>query len=69
MGFRTIATKNGVSEQWTGSVETTIIDRLKEWGEWEESKIPEFTMNGLTSVPFFRDTDVSPSLQSFYPSF
>ena len=27
--FRTIATKHGVSEQWTGRVETTIIDHLK----------------------------------------
>ena len=34
--FRTIATKYGVSEQWAGRVETTIIDHLKEWGEWTE---------------------------------
>ena len=46
--FRTIATKNGVSEKWMGRVETTIIDHLKAWGEWEEIEIPEFTMNGHT---------------------
>ena len=31
--FRTIATKYGVAEQWTGRVETTIIDHLKAWGD------------------------------------
>lgn len=30
--FRAIATKYGVSEQWTGRVEATIIDHLKSWG-------------------------------------
>ena len=35
--FRTIATKYGVSEQWMGRVEATIIDHLKSWGEWEEN--------------------------------
>ena len=45
--FRTIATKYGVSEQWTGRVETTIIDHLKEWGEWQEDvAMPEQTING-----------------------
>ena len=34
--FRTIATKHGVSEEWTGRVETTIINHLKAWGEWQE---------------------------------
>jgi serine/threonine-protein kinase HipA len=34
--FRAIATKYGVSEQWTGRVETTIIDHLKTWGEWQD---------------------------------
>ena len=29
-------------------METTIIDYLKVWDEWEESDIPEFTMNGHT---------------------
>ena len=46
--FRAIATKYGVSDQWTGRVETTIIDHLKAWGEWEESEMPVFTMNGHT---------------------
>ena len=45
--FRTIATKYGVSEQWTGRVETTIIDHLKAWGEWQEDvAMPEQTING-----------------------
>lgn len=45
--FRTIATKYGVSEQWTGRVETTIINHLKAWGEWqEEVNAPELTING-----------------------
>lgn len=45
--FRTIAKKYGVSEQWTGRVETTIIDHLKEWGEWQEDvAMPEQTING-----------------------
>ena len=53
--FRVIATKHGVSEQWTSRVETTIIDHLKAWGEWgiktegqwtKESEIPEFMING-----------------------
>ncbi len=34
--FRTIATKYSVSEQWTGRVETIIIDHLKAWGEWDD---------------------------------
>ena len=36
--FRTIATKYGVSDEWTGRVETTIIDHLKAWGEWKEDE-------------------------------
>ena len=45
--FRAIATKYGVSEQWTGRVETTIIDHLKAWGEWQEDAVvPELTING-----------------------
>ena len=44
--FRSVAEKNGVSEEWTGMVETTIIDHLKAWGEWQENAItPEFTIN------------------------
>ena len=47
--FRSIATKYGVSEQWTGRVEATIIDHLKAWGEWkEEAAMPELTINGHT---------------------
>ena len=45
--FRPIATKYGVSEQWTGRVEATIIDHLKAWGEWEENTAtPEQIING-----------------------
>ena len=36
--FRSIATKYGVSDEWTGRVETTIIDHLKAWGEWGEDE-------------------------------
>ena len=36
--FRSIATKYGVSDEWTGRVETTIIDHLKAWGEWKEDE-------------------------------
>ena len=47
--FRTIATQYGVSEQWTGRVEATIIGHLKSWGEWKENTItPEQIMNGHT---------------------
>ena len=44
--FHTIATKHGVSEQWTGRVETTIIGHLKAWGEWNEAEASESTING-----------------------
>ena len=44
--FRTIATKYGVSEQWTGRVETTIVDHLKEWGEWTEQREQNRTRSG-----------------------
>jgi len=47
--FRTIANKYGVSEQWTGRVEATIIDHLKSWGMWEEDvSKPEQIINGHT---------------------
>jgi len=47
--FRVIATKYGVSEEWTGRVETTIINHLKSWGEWQEDIAkPELTINGHT---------------------
>lgn len=38
MQFRSVATRNGVSEQWTGRVEATIVNHLKAWGEWKESE-------------------------------
>ena len=45
--FRTIAEKYGVSEQWIGRVETTIIHHLKSWGEYQdESCSSEQTING-----------------------
>ena len=44
--FRTIATKYGVSEQWTGRVETTIINHLKAWGEWTEQREQNRTRSG-----------------------
>ena len=34
--FRSVAAKYGVSEQWIGRVETTIVNHLKAWGEQEE---------------------------------
>ena len=47
--FRTIATKYGVSEEWTGRVENTIINHLKAWGEREEPSVPsEQIINGHT---------------------
>lgn len=33
--FRPIAADNGVSESWIGRVESTIVEHLKAWGEWE----------------------------------
>ncbi len=33
--FRPIAADNGVSELWIGRVESTIVEHLKAWGEWE----------------------------------
>ena len=45
--FRAIAAKYGVSEQWTGRVEATIVSHLKAWGEWEEdAAMPELAING-----------------------
>ncbi len=45
--FRTIATKYGVSGQWTGRVEATIICHLKAWGEWQEdAAMPALAING-----------------------
>ena len=41
--FRTIATKYGVSERWTGRIEATIVDHLKTWGE--ETDTSAFTID------------------------
>ena len=47
--FRTVATKYGVAEEWTGRVEATIIGHLKSWGEWDEGyNISEQVINGHT---------------------
>ena len=49
VSFRSIATKNGVSAQWIGRVETTIVDHLKAWGEWKpETTTHDLTINGHT---------------------
>ncbi len=44
--FRAVAIKYGVSEQWTGRVEATIINHLKSWGEWEEPAASSVETNG-----------------------
>ena len=45
--FRSVATKHGVSEQWTGRVEATINGHLTAWGEWaEDPAIPVQYING-----------------------
>ncbi len=44
--FRAIAIKHGVSEQWTGRVEATIISHLKSWGEWEETPVSPAEIKG-----------------------
>ncbi len=47
--FRTIATDNGVSESWIGRVESTIVEQLKAWGEWEyETADIAIEINGHT---------------------
>ena len=47
--FRTIATDNGVSESWIGRVESTIVEHLKAWGEWEyETADVAIDINGHT---------------------
>ena len=51
--FRAIASKYGVSEQWTGRVEATIVDHLKAWGEWEdEPTASEIVINSHTITEF-----------------
>lgn len=45
--FRNIALKYGVKDEWIGRIETTLVDHLKAWGEWEEElSMPEQTING-----------------------
>ena len=47
--FRTTATDNGVSESWIGRVESTIVEHLKSWGEWEcEAADVAIDINGHT---------------------
>ena len=47
--FRTIATEYGVSESWIGRVESTIVEHLKVWGEWEcEANDSVIEINGHT---------------------
>ena len=51
--FRSVATKYGVSEQWTGRVEATIIAHMKAWGEWDgEDQTTDFTINGHRITDF-----------------
>lgn len=38
--FRSVALKYGVTIEWIGRVETTIINHLRTWGECEEEKQP-----------------------------
>ena len=47
--FRAIASDNGVSESWIGRVESTIVEHLKAWGEWEyETADVAIDINGHT---------------------
>ena len=47
--FRAIATDNGVSESWIGRVESTIVEHMKAWGEWEyEAANVTIDINGHT---------------------
>ena len=50
--FRNVALKYGVSEQWTGRVETTVINHLKAWGEVEDKPMPNPTINGHSVANF-----------------
>lgn len=40
MQFRPVAGKNGVGTKWIGRVESTILDRLRAWGEYGEPADP-----------------------------
>ena len=48
--YRVFATKYGVESQWIGSIETTIAEHLKSWGELEAitCSTGEFVINGHT---------------------
>ena len=47
--FRAIATEYGVTESWIGRVESTIVEHLKAWGEWEyETADVGIDINGHT---------------------
>jgi serine/threonine-protein kinase HipA len=47
--FRTVATEYGVTESWIGRVESTIVEHLKAWGEWEyETADVAIDINGHT---------------------
>ena len=49
--FRTIATEYGVTESWIGRVESTIVEHLKAWGEWEhETTDVAIDINGHTVI-------------------
>ena len=51
--FRAIASRYGVSEEWTGRVEATSVDHLKAWGEWtEEPRDTEMNIAGHTVTGF-----------------
>ncbi len=47
--FRSVATMNGVSESWIGRTESTIIEHLRDWEEWEpETDDSTIEINGHT---------------------
>ena len=47
--FRAIATEYGVTESWIGRVESTIVEHLKAWGEWEHETVDvAIDINGHT---------------------
>ena len=47
--FRAIATEYGVTESWIGRVESTIVEHLEAWGEWEyETADVGIDINGHT---------------------
>lgn len=44
--FRSVAAKFGVSEEWIGRVEATIVEHLKSWGEWKEDASSVIVVKG-----------------------